>query len=85
MSAYYDPSTNQICYPKSSGGVVGRVVDGADGLGKLKGKRIRGEILEISDAPENISRDERGEVSYTDAFLFDPSVVTCDVVTFFIV
>jgi hypothetical protein len=82
MSAYYDPSTNQICYPKSAGGVVGRVVDGADGLVKLKGKRIRGEILEISDAPENFSRDERGEVSYTAAFLFDPSVVSCDVVAF---
>jgi hypothetical protein len=73
QSAYYDPSTNGIWYPKSSGGVVGRVVDGADGLGKLKGKRIRGEILEISDAPvEKISRDDRGEVSLCTYVFFVP-------------
>lgn len=66
-NAYYDPSANSIWYPKRSAGVVATVVDGADSLAKLKGKRVRGEILEIIDAPVGRGkafRDDRCEVSY---------------------
>lgn len=52
--AYYDPSTNQIWYAKSSGaeGVVGKVIEGHQHVvAALKGKRIRGEIVEIADVP----------------------------------
>ena len=64
--AYYDPSANQIWYTKSSGaeGVVGAVIEGHQHVfAALKGKRIRGEIVEITDVPVQDIGGHNGRVS----------------------
>jgi hypothetical protein len=50
--AHYDPSAKQICYSKRANetGLFGTVIDGS--LARLQSSKIiKGEILEIIDAP----------------------------------
>jgi hypothetical protein len=76
-SAYYDPSTKRIYYPKRSHaaianglvthGLVGSVIDGSH-VSLRSGRILKGEILEINHVPEETNTLKVRSIYADDSF-----------------